>query len=123
MLSRCTNRKRRDYKHYGGRGITVCVRWRKFENFLADMGEVPKGLTLERGNNDSGYSRQNCHWATQSEQQKNKTTTVRYIFRGRTKTLSEWAEILGASKQLLSWRLKAWGSFQKGKPCLRQSQR
>lgn len=72
MLQRCTNVKHHKWKDYGGRGIRVCRRWHKFENFLADMGERPVGKTLDRKNNDGNYCKGNCRWATRSEQQRNK---------------------------------------------------
>ena len=72
MMGRCTNTQDKSWKNYGGRGISVCARWRKFENFLADMGPKPIGLTLERKNNEKGYSPSNCKWATQKEQANNR---------------------------------------------------
>ena len=72
MHGRCGNPKHPRYADYGGRGITVCERWHSFENFLADMGEPPPGLTLDRINNDLGYSPENCRWATVSEQNFNR---------------------------------------------------
>lgn len=72
MHSRCRNPSQKSYKNYGGRGITVCKRWEKFENFLADMGEPPPGMTLERRNNSKGYSPNNCVWATPAAQARNK---------------------------------------------------
>ena len=72
MLQRCNNPNSQRYKDYGGRGITVCKRWLKFENFLADMGDRPRGLTLDRKNNDKGYYKRNCHWATYEQQAANK---------------------------------------------------
>ncbi len=72
MIQRCTNPNNNRWRHYGARGISVCDRWLKFENFLADMGLRPKGLTLDRKNNDGNYEPGNCRWATASEQQRNK---------------------------------------------------
>lgn len=72
MLARCNNPKGSDFKNYGGRGIKVCSRWRTFESFFADMGENPPGLSLERKDNNKGYSKKNCCWATLAEQSKNR---------------------------------------------------
>jgi hypothetical protein len=69
MINRCTNPAiGRGWQYYGGRGIIVCDRWMSFENFLADMGSRPEGLTLDRLNSDSNYEPGNCRWATRSEQ-------------------------------------------------------
>jgi hypothetical protein len=72
MRGRCMNPNNSRWSSYGGRGITICKRWDKFENFLEDMGEVPEGLTLERKNVDGNYTPRNCKWATWEEQAKNK---------------------------------------------------
>lgn len=72
MLTRATNPQIKGAKHYALRGITVCISWLKFENFLADMGECPEGLTLDRIDNDRNYCPENCRWATYSEQARNK---------------------------------------------------
>lgn len=73
MRARCNRRSHRRYNDYGGRGITVCKRWdSSFEDFAKDMGKRPKGHTIERINNDSGYTPSNCKWATYAEQNKNK---------------------------------------------------
>jgi hypothetical protein len=68
MWQRCTNRKRRDWKWYGARGIKVCRRWRDFRLFLKDMGECPEGMTLDRLDPEHGYTRRNCRWATWEQQ-------------------------------------------------------
>lgn len=71
MRQRCGNPRNGQYHNYGGRGITICDRWRSFENFLADMGERPEGKTLDRRDNDGNYEPENCGWATPKEQRAN----------------------------------------------------
>ena len=71
MIDRCNNPNNAHFKDYGGRGISVYKRWYKFENFFADMGEMPDELTLERKNNNGNYEPKNCKWATRLEQQAN----------------------------------------------------
>lgn len=72
MLSRCINPNNKSYKNYGGRGISVCSAWSKFATFFADMGKKPTGLTLERIQNDLGYSKENCCWASYTIQARNR---------------------------------------------------
>jgi len=89
MIQRCTNPKYTHYARYGGRGITVCTRWFDFANFLEDMGERPKGTTLDRIDVNGNYEPSNCRWATRQEQSLNRSNCF-YTLRGVTKSWSEW---------------------------------
>jgi hypothetical protein len=108
MITRCENPKSIEYEVYGGRGITVCDRWRiSFENFLADMGDRPTPKhTIDRIDNAIGYCPENCRWATMKEQQRNRRNNRLISFDGKTATLAEWAEISGNSSDIISWRIK-----------------
>jgi hypothetical protein len=77
MIQRCNNKNHKSYKNYGNRGITVCKRWLKFENFLKDVGEIPRGLTLDRINNNKGYSPDNFKFSTWKEQNNNKRNNIK----------------------------------------------
>lgn len=76
MVARCVNPKATAFKDYGGRGVTVCECWLKFENFLADMGECPPGLTIDRKNNNGNYEPGNCRWVDRSTQQLNRRNCI-----------------------------------------------
>ena len=78
MIQRCTNPNNSGWPDYGARGISVCERWLTFENFLADMGERPDGLSIDRVDNNGNYEPGNCRWATASQQQRNRRRPVYY---------------------------------------------
>lgn len=108
MIQRCRNENDPRYKNYGGRGIAVCSRWKKFENFYEDMGNRPHPkLTIERRNNNKGYSPQNCYWGTRKEQARNFRSNVILEYNGEKKCISEWAEIIGVTHDTISRRLKS----------------
>lgn len=113
MRSRCNNPKVERYENYGGRGIRVCDRWSKFENFLADMGERPAGMSIDRIDNDGHYCPENCRWATNKEQLRNQRKTVNLTYRGETKTRQEWCEIYGLSFSVLRHRLERGWSVER----------
>ena len=93
MKDRCSNENRSDYHCYGGKGIVVCAEWaHSFEAFLADMGEPPAGLTLDRKDSAGNYEKSNCRWATRKEQAKN-TSAAKFVTAGGvTKPLWQWFE-------------------------------
>lgn len=95
MIQRCLNPKSTKFSDYGGRGITVCERWRKFGGFLDDMGECPAGKTIDRIDNSRGYEPENCRWATRKEQQRNRRCTHYVEYLGRRMSVAEAAEIAG----------------------------
>lgn len=107
MMTRCNNPEDHAYARYGGRGINVCKRWHKFENFLADMGEVPPAMTLERRDNDKGYERANCCWATYTQQARNRSNSVHITVEGVTRCVAEWSRLLGSSYSIVHQRIAA----------------
>ena len=113
MITRCTNPNAGCYKRYGGRGITVCERWRKFENFLADMGTRPDGLTIERKDNSGNYEPGNCKWATRTAQANNRRSSLNIAFGGKTMTLAEWGRTIGMPAGRLYQRIRAGWSIEK----------
>jgi len=106
MLARCDNKNNPAYDRYGGRGIRVCDRWRKFENFVVDMGTADEGLTLDRINNDGPYSPENCRWTTRKAQANNRSSNRYITVDGQSKTITEWARDLGTSDATIRGRIK-----------------
>lgn len=106
MIQRCTNPKAKRYADYGGRGITVCDRWRKFESFLADMGRRPfPDYELDRINNDEGYCKGNCRWTSSVQQNRNKRTNKVISTPVGEMLLCEAASVSGLSHETLRKRI------------------
>jgi hypothetical protein len=96
-------------KDYFERGIGMVDRWKRFENFLEDMGERPQGMMMDRINNDLGYSPENCRWVNRTIQNRN-TRRNRFLeFRGESRTVAEWAEITGIDNLVIAMRLDRLG--------------
>ena len=96
MKQRCNNLNNKQYKDYGGRGITYPNQWESFIGFFEDMGLTHKiDFTLDRTDNNKGYSKENCRWATRKEQNLNKRSNHILVYRGKKMTMPEWAEYLG----------------------------
>ena len=109
MLGRCNNLKDQHYSTYGGRGIKVCKRWSGndgFINFVEDMGEKPKGKSIDRIDNDGGYTPENCRWVTRQRQSNNMASNHLVTFNGRTQTLMDWSRETGIPHSTLWKRLK-----------------
>lgn len=107
IVQRCTNPSNPAYPAYGGRGIKICRRWLKYENFLADVGRRPSPKhSLDRKDNDKGYNPTNCKWSFWVDQMNNHRRTVRITLNGRTQTLKAWSEETGLNRGLIARRIK-----------------
>ncbi|MEU2098663.1 hypothetical protein ABZ741_21460 [Streptomyces globisporus] len=114
MISRTTNPNNASYPSYGGRGITVCDRWRAFPAFYTDMEPTYRdGLSIDRIDNNGGYEPSNCRWATPREQARNKRTN-RYIeWRGEARVLADWVDRTGISESTIRRRLERGWSVER----------
>lgn len=108
MKNRCCNKNYNGYQNYGGRGIKVCDRWLdSFENFIEDIGERSRGMSLDRINVNGNYEPSNCRWATAKEQANNTRFNKKITVFGKTKTIAEWSDISGIKYSTLKDRLKS----------------
>lgn len=109
MIRRCYNSNHATYSDYGGRGITVCHRWREsFLSFYEDMGERPsKNHSIDRIDNDGNYEPSNCRWATPKEQQYNTRRNLLLEFNNKKQCLAAWAEEIGIKYPTLYSRLRS----------------
>lgn len=110
IKARCERETSSAFPDYGGRGILLCERWQEFANFFSDMGEQPSSAhSIERKDNNGGYSPENCVWATKTEQGRNKRNNVLLTVDGETHPISTWAERYGLKYQTLHMRIrKGW---------------
>ena len=115
MVQRCTQPKSTKYYMYGAIGITVCDSWLTFEGFLADMGKRPEGKTLDRIDGAAGYCKENCRWATLTEQQSNLKTNRIITYYGEKYTLAELSRKLNISACTLGYRVANWPVEKWGK--------
>lgn len=111
MRQRCNNSNAPQYQDYGGRGIRVCARWDSYANFLADMGEKPEGMSLDRIKVNGHYTPKNCRWATQTEQMRNLRITRRVKIEGKTYVAADLADILGVKIDTIVARAKACSTY------------
>lgn len=101
MRQRCNYPGAPHYKNYGGRGIKVCDRWSEFSNFLKDMGRRPPNTSIDRIDNNKGYSPENCRWATKETQSRNRRNIPSFEFDGRSMSMAAWAEHFEIKRTLL----------------------
>lgn len=114
MIRRCHNPKAPNYYLYGKRGIQVCDRWREsLDNFIADMGEAPENHSLDRINFNKGYFKENCRWATTTQQARNKSTNVNLTYQGETLCIKAWSERLQLAETTIGSRLRNGWSVEK----------
>ena len=109
MRVRCHREADKQYKDYGGRGIAVCPQWHRFENFLADMGERPEGTTLDRIDVDGDYTPENCRWADDRTQRRNRRDNRVVEYLGERMTLVEACERSGVEYNRAKDRLLRYG--------------
>ena len=115
MKARCANPNVKFFKHYGGRGITVCKRWLLFDNFIADMGPRPTDKhSIDRINNNGNYTPKNCRWATRNQQQSNRRNSKHFTYEGITMTEIQWCRKLNLKgNHAITRRLRAGWSKEK----------
>ncbi len=110
MYQRCYNKKHPGFRHYGGRGISICPEWLGkggFLRFYADMGDKPgPEYSIDRIDNNGNYSKENCRWATQNEQCRNRRVGVYVTWNGKTQRITEWAKEVGISEVCIASRLR-----------------
>jgi len=113
MHRRCRGYSEKDTKDYVSKGIKVCNRWSEYSAFLADMGECPDGLTLDRIDNSKGYRPDNCRWADQVTQSNNRRNVRLFSYKGESLSLTNWGKKLGIGQPTLHYRFRSGWSVEK----------
>lgn len=114
MIARCLDQNSISYKNYGGRGISICDRWRQFNNFFADMGDRPfKNAQIDRIDNEGNYEPGNCKWSTPAENALNRRSTRYITYNGETLAIAQWTKRFGIARSTLQNRLNRGWSVEK----------
>lgn len=106
MMGRCYQKANPKYPDYGGRGIKVCERWHDVKNFIEDMGEKPKGSSIDRIDNNGDYEPENCRWTFAETQANNTRRTILIEHEGKVMGLSQWAREKGIGASTIRLRMK-----------------
>jgi hypothetical protein len=110
IKARCNNPNNTAYKNYGARGIVICKEWlNSFENFFKDMGECPIGFSIERIDNDKGYTKDNCIWASPKIQAMNRRSNFIVTYKGKEKPLKQWCDDLNLNYKKVFARIRQLG--------------
>lgn len=112
LKNRCLNPNDSSYENYGGRGIFLDARWQFFENFVTDMGEAPENLSIERIDNNKGYNKDNCKWASPYEQARNKRNNINLTIDGITHCLEDWCKIYNINRNTVNGRIRIGWSIE-----------
>lgn len=113
MLQRCNNPRHKSYPDYGGRGISVCERWKEFANFFEDLGDPGPGFSIDRIDVNGNYEPGNVQWATSKQQGRNKRTNTIITINGKSQPLAYWCEKYGINKVTAMDRIKRGWSPEK----------
>lgn len=113
IKERCLNQNRKEFKNYGGRGISLCKEWYKFEEFYKDMGDPPKNHIIDRKDNDGDYTKDNCRWVTYEQSNNNTRHNVYLTIGDETKTITQWCRRYGVKPSTAFARIfKGWDKIK-----------
>jgi hypothetical protein len=106
IIQRCLNPNHKSFKHYGGRGISIAPSWKEFINFYSDMGPRPNGCSIDRIDNNLGYTPSNCRWANTTQQSRNRRTNIVITLNNEQKILKDWLDELGVNIGSIHYRIR-----------------